>query len=104
MLHLLLTPADGGTAWRHLLAEGETRAGFECVGPLGLARRLGRILGLPAEPAVAPDRLAAFEQRLQRHNDGHRSYSASRKSDRRTWQPSPSAIIAGRTGHCYAGP
>ncbi len=81
MLHLLLTPSDGGTAWRHLLAEGEARAGFECVGPLGLAKRLGRILGLPAEPATAPDRLAAFEPRLQRHDDGHRSYSASRKND-----------------------
>ncbi len=81
MLHLLLTPSDGGTAWRHLLAEGEARAGFECVGPLGLARRLGRILGLPAQPAAAPDRLAAFERRLERHDDGHRSYSASRKND-----------------------
>jgi len=81
LLHLLLTPSDGGTAWRHLLAEGEARAGFECVGPLGLARRLGRILGLPAEPAAAPERLAAFEQRLQRHDNGLRSYSASRKND-----------------------
>ncbi len=81
MLHLLLTPSDGGTAWRHLLADGEARAGFECVGPLGLARRLGRILGLPAQPASAPDRLAAFDRRLERHDDGHRSYSASRKND-----------------------
>ncbi len=81
MLHLLLTSSDGGTAWRHLLAEGEARAGFECVGPLGLARRLGRILGLPAQPAAAPDRLAAFERRLERHDDGYRSYSASRKHD-----------------------
>lgn len=81
MLHLLLTPSDGGTAWRHLLTDGEARAGFECVGPLGLARRLGRILGLPAQPAPAPDRLAAFERRLERHDDGRRSYSASRKND-----------------------
>ncbi len=81
MLDLLLAPSDGGTAWRHFLAEGEARAGFECVGPLGLARRLGRILGLAAEPAAPPDRLAALGQRLERHDDGHRSYSASRKND-----------------------
>ena len=81
MLHLLLTPSDGGTAWRHLLADGEARAGFECLGPLGLARRLGRVTGIPAQPAPAPDRLAAYERRLERHDDGRRSYSASRKSD-----------------------
>jgi hypothetical protein len=81
MLHLLLAPSDGGTAWRHLLAEGEARAGFEHVGPLGLARRLGRILGLPAQPAATPDRLAAFERRLETHDDGRRSYSASRRHD-----------------------
>ncbi|HTP27106.1 MAG TPA: PD-(D/E)XK nuclease family protein [Anaeromyxobacteraceae bacterium] len=81
MLHLLLTPTEGGTAWRHLLAEGEARAGWECVGPLGLARRLGRVLGLPTEPASAPDRVAAYAARLDRHDNGQRSYSASRKND-----------------------
>jgi len=81
MLTLLLTPSDGGTAWRHILAPGEARTGFECVGPLGLARRVGRILGLPGQPAATPDRLAAFERRLERHDDGRRSYSASRKVD-----------------------
>ncbi len=81
MLHLLLSAHDGGTAWRHLLAPGEARAGFEPVGPLGLARRLGRILGIPAEPASAPARLAAWTQRLDQHDDGTRSYSASRRQD-----------------------
>ncbi len=81
MLTLLLSAHDGGTAWRHLLAPGEARAGFEPVGPLGLARRLGRILGLPAEAATAPERLAAYTQRLDQHDDQARSYSASRGRD-----------------------
>ncbi|MEI7745882.1 MAG: hypothetical protein WCK58_19265, partial [Chloroflexota bacterium] len=75
-LHLLLSPTDGGTTWRHLLAPGEARAGFEPVGPLGLVRRLGRILGMPGEAAGAPERLASFTQRLDQHDDGSRSYSA----------------------------
>jgi hypothetical protein len=81
MLTLLLSAHDGGTAWRHLLAPGEARAGFEPVGPLGLARRVGRILGIPAELATAPERLAAYTQRFDQHDDGTRSYSASRKAD-----------------------
>lgn len=81
MLTLLLSAHDGGTAWRHLLAEGEARAGFEPVGPLGLARRLGRILGIPAEAAKPPERLAAYGLRLDAHEDGKRSYSESRKQD-----------------------
>ena len=81
MLTLLLSAHDGGTAWRHLLAPGEARAGFEPVGPLGLARRVGRILGIPSEPADPPDRLAAWTQRLDQHDDGTRSYSASRTQD-----------------------
>jgi ATP-dependent helicase/nuclease subunit B len=81
MLNLLLTTRDGGTAWRHLLSNGEARAGWECVGPLGLARRVGRILGLPAEPGKTPDRLAAFATRLDHHDNGHRSYSESRRTD-----------------------
>ena len=81
MLHILLSPTDGGTAWRHLLAPGEARTGFEPTGPLGLVRRLGRILGIPGEAAGAPERLASFTQRLDQHDDGSRSYSASRKKD-----------------------
>ena len=81
MLTLLLSAHDGGTAWRHLLAEGESRAGFESVGPAGLARRVGRILGIPAESANAPERLASYTQRLDAHDDGTCSYSASRKQD-----------------------
>jgi len=81
MLSLLLASADGGTAWRQTLAAGEARAGWECVGPLGLARRVGRILGQPSDPAAMPDRVAAFAARLARHDDGRRSYSASRRAD-----------------------
>ncbi|MBI5068359.1 MAG: PD-(D/E)XK nuclease family protein [Deltaproteobacteria bacterium] len=81
MLTLLLSPADGGTAWRQLLAEGEARAGWEPVGPLGLARRAARLLGLAFEPAPAPDRIAAYSARLAVHEDGRRSYSASRAAD-----------------------
>ncbi|ABS28188.1 PD-(D/E)XK nuclease family protein [Anaeromyxobacter sp. Fw109-5] len=82
MLTLLLSAHDGGTAWRHLLAEGEARAGFEPVGPLGLVRRLGRIVGIPAELATAPERLASYGLRLDAHDDGRsRSYSASRRQD-----------------------
>ena len=83
MLSILLTADDhGGTAWRHLLAHGDARAGWECVGPWGFARRLGRILGVWADPAPFPDRLAAYTARLERHDDGSRSYSESRHSDR----------------------
>ncbi|HSM91668.1 MAG TPA: PD-(D/E)XK nuclease family protein [Anaeromyxobacteraceae bacterium] len=81
MLTLLLSAHDGGTAWRHLLAEGEARAGFEPVGPLLLARRVGRLVGLRAEPASAPERLAAWALRIDEHDDGSRSYSASRRQD-----------------------
>lgn len=81
MLTLLLSAHDGGTAWRHLLAEGEARAGFEPVGPLLLARRVGRLLGVPAEAAGAPERLAAWTQRLDAQDDGKRSYSESRRQD-----------------------
>ncbi len=81
MLHLLLSAYDGGTSWRQLLEPGEARAGFECVGPLGLARRMGRVLGVPARPAEAPQRLAALATKLDQHDDGNRSYSASRKHD-----------------------
>jgi ATP-dependent helicase/nuclease subunit B len=52
------------------------------VGPRGLLRRLGRLLGLPAEPGSTPDRIAAFDARLALADDGHRSYSRSRKADR----------------------
>ena len=81
MLDLLLSAHDGGTSWRQLLEPGEARAGFECVGPAGLARRMGRVLGVPARPAEAPLRLAAFATKLDQHDDGNRSYSASRKHD-----------------------
>lgn len=81
MLELLLTPNDGGTAWRHALAPGEARAGWECVGPHGLARRVGRVLGVPAETAATPDRLAAYAARLDRDDDGTRAYSLSRRAD-----------------------
>ncbi|HEX9052622.1 MAG TPA: hypothetical protein VF841_18995, partial [Anaeromyxobacter sp.] len=81
MLELLLTASDGGTAWRHLLAEGEARAGWECVGPLGLAKRLGRLYGLRGEPAPHPERLAAYAARLARLDDGTRSFSRSRRED-----------------------
>ena len=80
-LDLLLTVQDGGTSWRQLLEPGEARAGFECVGSMGLARRIGRVLGVPARSAEAPRRLAAFARKLDQHDDGHRSYSASRRND-----------------------
>ena len=81
MLDLLLAAHEGGTSWRQLLEPGEARAGFECVGPMGLARRMGRVLGVPARPAEAPRRLAALAKKLDQHDDGNRSYSASRKHD-----------------------
>jgi hypothetical protein len=81
MLDLLLAAHDGGTSWRQLLEPGEARAGLECVGPAGLARRIGRVLGVPAQPAEAPRRLAALATKLDQHDDGNRSYSASRKHD-----------------------
>ncbi|MGB8931852.1 MAG: hypothetical protein WCC48_11450, partial [Anaeromyxobacteraceae bacterium] len=81
MLTILLAAQDCDSAWRHLLAEGEARAGFECASPSQLVRRLGKILGLPGDPAEAPARLAALAQKLDVHDDGSRSYSASRRAD-----------------------
>ena len=81
MLQLLLAASDGGTAWRHRLAQGETRAGWECVGPLGLARRLGRLYGLPGDPAPHAERVSNYAARLARLDDGTRSYSRSRARD-----------------------
>jgi hypothetical protein len=81
MLQVLFTAHDGGTAWRHALAPGEACAGWECVGPLGFAKRLGRLLGVPAETAATPDSLAAFTARLDLDDDGKRAYSESRRND-----------------------
>jgi ATP-dependent helicase/nuclease subunit B len=81
MLTLLLTPTDGGTGWRHTLATGEARAGWECTGPLGLAQRIGRVLGHAPRLATPPERVAAFASRLARLDDGRRCYSASRAAD-----------------------
>ncbi len=81
MLELVLTTPDGGTAWRHALAEGEARAGWECVGPLGLAKRLGRLYGVRGEPAPHPERVAGYAARLALLDDGARSFSGSRASD-----------------------
>jgi hypothetical protein len=80
MLELLLSHADGGSAWRHTLAVGNVRSGWECVGPLGLARRLGRLYGLPGEPAPQAERVAAYAARLARLA-GDRSFSRSRAKD-----------------------
>jgi ATP-dependent helicase/nuclease subunit B len=81
MLEILLTATDGGTAWRHALAAGEARAGWECVGPLGLAKRLGRLYGLRGEPAPHAERVSAFAARLALLDDGRRSFSRSRAKD-----------------------
>jgi ATP-dependent helicase/nuclease subunit B len=81
MLDLLVTASDGGTAWRHLFADGEARAGFECVGPLGLAKRVGRLYGVRGEPAPRADRVSAYAARLARLDDGARPFSASREED-----------------------
>jgi hypothetical protein len=53
VLELLLTASDGGTAWRHALAVGEARTGWECAGPLGL-------YAFVLERALAKPLLAAF--------------------------------------------
>lgn len=81
MLELDLAPSDGGTAWRHALAAGAARAGWECVGPLGLAKRLGRLYGLRGEPAPQPERVSAYAARLARLDDDARSFSRSRARD-----------------------
>src|SRR6266540_2383272 len=81
MLELLLTARDGGTAWRHLFAPGQARAGWECVGPLGLAKRLGRLFGVRGEPAPHAERVSAYATRLAELDDGARSFSRSRASD-----------------------
>lgn len=82
MLRILLTASDGGTAWRHALAPGEARAGWECLGPLGLAKRLGRLYGLRGEPAPHAERVSAYAARLARlEAEGPRSFSTSRAKD-----------------------
>jgi ATP-dependent helicase/nuclease subunit B len=81
MLEIHLTASDGGTAWRHALAPGDARAGWECVGPLGLAKRLGRVYGLRGEAAPHAERVSAYAARLAQLDDGERSFSESRKKD-----------------------
>jgi ATP-dependent helicase/nuclease subunit B len=81
MLQLVLSAHDGGTAWRHALSPGEARAGWEHVGPLGLAKRLGRLYGLRGEPAPHADRVSAFAARLAHLDDRARSFSRSRAKD-----------------------
>ncbi|HYG70282.1 MAG TPA: hypothetical protein VD838_21575, partial [Anaeromyxobacteraceae bacterium] len=82
MLRILLTASDGGTAWRHAFAPDEARAGWECVGPLGLAKRLGRLYGLRGEPAPHADRVSAYAARLPRlEAGGARAFSRSRAQD-----------------------
>lgn len=81
MLELALATSDGGTAWRHALAAGEARAGWECVGPLGLTKRLGRLYGLRGEPVPRPERVSVYASRLAQVDDGARSFSESRRRD-----------------------
>jgi hypothetical protein len=82
MTQLLLTPNDGGTAWRHALAPGEHRAGWECLGPNRLASRVGQLLGIPVQLTSGPERLTAYAARLDADEQGgRRSYSRSREND-----------------------
>lgn len=82
MTQLLLAPNDGGTAWRHALAPGEHRAGWECLGPNRLASRVGQLLGIPVQLASGPERLTAYAGRLDADEKGcARSYSRSREND-----------------------
>ena len=81
MIEIWLGQHDGGTAWRHAL-DGKARAGWESTGPLGLARRLGVMLGVNFDVAAQTDRVAAFAARLDQHDDGKRSYSRSSRVDR----------------------
>lgn len=81
MLSFVLTAEDGGTAWRHDLAPDEARAGWECVGPAGFARRLGRLYGLRGEAGPHAERVAAYAARLAVIDDGSRSFSRSRLKD-----------------------
>lgn len=80
-LTLLLSRSDGATGWRHDLAPGATRLGWEHVGPRALVGRLGTLLGFPTAPAPAADRVAAYAARLATHDDGTRSYTRSRAKD-----------------------
>ncbi len=72
---------DDGLAWRNLLAPGKARAGWECVGPSGLVRRLGVLFGVPTEPAPRAMRAQHMEARLAAYDDGSRHFSASRAAD-----------------------
>jgi RecB family exonuclease len=81
-LHLHLGPAlDGGTPWRHGLDDGRARAGWQVTGPLGFAGRIARLYGVPLAEIAEPIRAAWFAARLERHDTGERSYSASRRHD-----------------------
>ena len=81
MLSLVLMAEDGGTAWRHNLAADEARAGWECVGPAGLARRLSLLYGLRGDGAPHAERVANYAARLALIDDGTRSFSRSRAKD-----------------------
>jgi ATP-dependent helicase/nuclease subunit B len=81
-LDITLGPAlDGGTAWRHDLASGAARAGWQATGPSGLAHRLAKLVGLPSSASPEPIRAAAWAARIAAHDDGARSYSRARLAD-----------------------
>lgn len=82
MLDLLFgLDLDGGTPWRHMLADDEARAGWTACGPAGLLSRLGVLFGTPLQPEPLPLRVAAYALRLAQHDDGARTYSRSRAID-----------------------
>ena len=75
-LHLVLgLDLDGGTPWRHLV--DRPRAGWEAIGPSGLLRRLGTILGTHPRLDPLPVRAAWIAGALATIEDGKRSWSAS---------------------------
>lgn len=80
-LTVQLAPGADGTSWRHALSLGEARAGW-VVGPeRALLRRLGAILGDPVVAISEAERVAAYAEAMDAHDDGTRSYSAARSID-----------------------
>ncbi len=75
------TGLDDGMGWRNLLGPGEARAGWDCVGPAGLVRRLGVLLGVDTQTAARGLRIGAMDARLTALDDGAKHYSRSREAD-----------------------
>lgn len=81
-LHLTLAASDHLQGTHHAgLRPGGAHLGALRVGPVGLARRIATVVGVPWRPATYGQRLAAADAWLQADDNGERWYSGTREVD-----------------------